>query len=88
MRLIDAHELNKEIWDDKHRHIFSIDSLPLLSRLVDEQPAHEVHEATKVVVGENGNEYCPRCANKIGFIKPRRYCCDCGQKLDWSVTNG
>lgn len=43
-------------------------------------------KARAVVVGDNGNIYCPSCKRKIGAFHGRNYCPDCGQKIDWEES--
>ncbi len=46
-------------------------------------PETIVPVAAEVKVGENGNMYCPNCKTKVGYLRGKRYCADCGQALSW-----
>lgn len=62
-----------------------------LQELVEKATPKKVNNATREDYMETGyKNCCPTCGAMVGTITPHiyiehdRYCCICGQKLDWS----
>lgn len=35
--------------------------------------------------GDESETLCPSCENELEIENQNKYCCECGQKLDWSA---
>ena len=50
-----------------------------ISRKVIETPAYQSYYSA----GDESEILCPNCEEELGIENQIKYCCECGQKLDW-----
>ena len=58
-----------------------------LKKAIAIKPTEQGEQKAKTLLGEMwlNNGKCPNCHEKV--VEFEKYCCECGQKLDWSEIN-
>lgn len=51
-----------------------------VSKKIIETPAFQSYYSA----GDESETLCPNCENELEIENQTKYCCECGQKLDWS----
>ena len=84
-----ALELPKRVWDDHSKLVFeALDELDRLQAKDTPMKVANIKQTEDDPFGNRGDIYgdCPVC--KTRSINERKFCDECGQRLDWSEKQG